>query len=89
MWGNIAIAFLIAFIVSFMATPYTIKIANKKGKAKKASRSHCQNTVRPLVTVPQKSKKDCSVYCVTINLSMMPLKVIAKRIMAIIGNSNK
>ena len=26
MWGNIAIAFLLAFIVSFMATPYTIKI---------------------------------------------------------------
>lgn len=31
MWGNIAIAFLIAFIVSFMATPYTIKIAEKIG----------------------------------------------------------
>ena len=31
MWGNIAIAFLIAFIVSFMATPYTIKIAKKIG----------------------------------------------------------
>ena len=28
MWGNIAIAFILAFIVSFMATPYTIKIAN-------------------------------------------------------------
>lgn len=31
MWGNIAIAFLIAFIVSFMATPYTIKLANRIG----------------------------------------------------------
>ena len=31
MWGNIAIAFILAFIVSFMATPYTIKIANKIG----------------------------------------------------------
>ena len=31
MWGNIAIAFLLAFIVSFMATPYTIKIAHKVG----------------------------------------------------------
>lgn len=31
MWGNIAIAFLIAFIVAFMATPYTIKIAEKVG----------------------------------------------------------
>ena len=31
MWGDIAIAFLLAFIVSFVATPYTIKIANKIG----------------------------------------------------------
>ena len=31
MWGNIAIAILLAFIVSFMATPYTIKIARKIG----------------------------------------------------------
>ena len=31
MWGNIAIAFLLAYIVSFVATPYTIKIAKKIG----------------------------------------------------------
>ena len=31
MWGNIAIGFFIAFIVSMMATPYTIKIAKKIG----------------------------------------------------------
>ena len=31
MWGNIAIAFLLAFIVAFMTTPYTIKIAKKIG----------------------------------------------------------
>lgn len=31
MWGDIAIAFLLAFIVTFMATPYTIKIAYKVG----------------------------------------------------------
>lgn len=31
MWGDIAIAFLLAFIVTFMATPYTIKIARKIG----------------------------------------------------------
>ena len=31
MWGDIAIAFLLAFIVTFMATPYTIKIAHKLG----------------------------------------------------------
>ena len=27
MWGDIAIAFLLAFITAFMATPYTIKFA--------------------------------------------------------------
>lgn len=31
MWGDIAIAFLIAFVTAFMATPYTIKIAKKIG----------------------------------------------------------
>lgn len=31
MWGNIATAFLLAFIVSFMTTPYSIKLANKIG----------------------------------------------------------
>ena len=31
MWGDVAIAFLLAFIVSFMATPYTIKLAHKIG----------------------------------------------------------
>ncbi len=31
MWGDVAIAFLLAFIVAFMATPYTIKIAHKIG----------------------------------------------------------
>lgn len=35
MWGNIAIAFLLAFIVAFMATPYTIKIAKKVGAVSK------------------------------------------------------
>ncbi len=31
MWGNIAIAFILAFIISFMIAPYTIKIAKKIG----------------------------------------------------------
>lgn len=31
MWGDVAIAFILAFIVSFMATPYTIKLAKKIG----------------------------------------------------------
>lgn len=31
MWGDIAIAFLLAFITSFVVTPYTIKFAEKIG----------------------------------------------------------
>ena len=31
MWGDIAIAFLLAFITSFVLTPYTIKVAKKIG----------------------------------------------------------
>ena len=31
MWGDIAIAFILAFVVTFVATPYTIKIAKKVG----------------------------------------------------------
>lgn len=31
MWGDIAIAFLIAFIAAFVVTPYTIKLARKVG----------------------------------------------------------
>ena len=31
MWGDIAIAFMLAFIVSFMTTPWTIKLAYKIG----------------------------------------------------------
>lgn len=31
MWGDIAIAFMIAFVTAFMATPYTIRLAKKIG----------------------------------------------------------
>ena len=31
MWGDIAIAFTIAFLTTFMATPYTIRLAKKVG----------------------------------------------------------
>lgn len=31
MWGDIAIAFLLAFITTFAVTPYTIKLAKKVG----------------------------------------------------------
>ena len=31
MWGDIAIAFLLSFITSFVMVPYTIKLAKKVG----------------------------------------------------------
>ena len=31
MWGDIAIAFVLAFITTFVVTPYTIKLAKKVG----------------------------------------------------------
>lgn len=31
MWGDIAIAFVLAFIIAFVVTPYTIRIAKKVG----------------------------------------------------------
>lgn len=31
MWGNIAIAFLLAFITAFILTPYSIRLAKKVG----------------------------------------------------------
>lgn len=31
MWGDIAIAFLLAFITAFVITPYSIRLAKKVG----------------------------------------------------------
>ena len=31
MWGDIAIAFMLAFITTFVVTPYTIRLAKKVG----------------------------------------------------------
>ena len=31
MWGDIAIAFLLAFITAYVITPYTIRLAKKIG----------------------------------------------------------
>ena len=31
MWGDIAIAFLLAFITAFVLTPYTMRLAKKVG----------------------------------------------------------
>ena len=59
MWGNIAIAFLLAFIVSFVATPYTIKIANKIGAVdvpKDKRRMHTKAVSYTHLTLPTTSR---------------------------------
>ena len=38
MWGDIAIAFLLAFITAFVITPYTIRIAKKSWCSRYAGR---------------------------------------------------
>ena len=50
MWGDIAIAFLLAFIVSFMTTPWSIKLAHKIGALDipKDDRRMHQNTMPKL-----------------------------------------
>ena len=65
MWGDIAIAFLLAFIVTFMATPYTIKIAHKVGAVdvpkdqrrmhKKSPRISC--SMIPVIRAPRQRTK--------------------------------
>jgi UDP-N-acetylmuramyl pentapeptide phosphotransferase/UDP-N-acetylglucosamine-1-phosphate transferase len=39
MWGDIAIAFTIALVTSFMATPFTIRLAKKLRSGRYAKRS--------------------------------------------------
>lgn len=49
MWGDIAIAFLLAFIAAFMMTPYSIKLAKKVGAVdvpKDARRMHHKSMPR-------------------------------------------
>ncbi len=45
MWGNILIAFSIAFMTAFMATPYTIKLAKKLGAVDSPKDERRINTV--------------------------------------------
>ena len=45
MWGDIAIAFVIAFLAAFMTTPYTIKLARKLGAVDTPKDERRLNTV--------------------------------------------
>lgn len=46
MWGDIAIAFLLAFITAFVLTPYTIRLAKKVGAVDKPD--HRKINVKPM-----------------------------------------
>ena len=45
MWGDIAIAFMLAFITTFVITPYTIKLAQKLGAVDTPKDERRVNTV--------------------------------------------
>ena len=45
MWGDIAIAFMLAFLTTFVITPYTIKLAKKLGAVDTPKDERRVNTV--------------------------------------------
>ena len=47
MWGDIAIAFLLAFIIAFMTTPYMIKIAKKVRSEERRVGKECRSRWSP------------------------------------------
>ena len=61
MWGDIAIAFLLAFITTFMTTPHTIKLAKKLG-AIDLPKDERRINVRPM---PRLRRNSCNnrIYC--------------------------
>jgi len=47
MWGDISIAFLLAFITAFVITPYTIRLANKVGAVDKPEKRRINQKTTP------------------------------------------
>ena len=56
MWGDIAIAFTIAFLTAFMITPYTIRFAKKIGAVDTPKDSRRINKV----TMPRLRRTCCN-----------------------------
>ena len=68
MWGDIAIAFVLAFITTFVITPYTIKLATKLGAVDTPKDSRRINKI----TMPRLGRtcyysRFCSIYYLFIN----------------------
>ena len=61
MWGDIAIAFVLAFIIAFVVTPYTIRIAKKVGAIDYPKDERRVNT-KPMPRLRWISG-NCRIYC--------------------------
>ena len=47
MWGDISIAFLLAFVTAFVITPYTIRLAKKVGAIDKPEKRRINKEPMP------------------------------------------
>ena len=63
MWGDIAIAFTIAFLTTFMATPYSIKLAKKVGAVDTPKDDRRIN----IVTMPRLRRSCCYIRICSFN----------------------
>lgn len=64
MWGDIAIAFLLAFITTFVITPYTIRLAKKVGAIDMPERRRINSKPMPRL---RRFSSDCwisSFFCI-------------------------
>lgn len=68
MWGDIAIAFVLAFIISFVVTPYSIKLAKKVGAIDNPKEKRKVNT-KPMPRLRRDSSNCwlCNFTCIFIN----------------------
>ena len=62
MWGDIVIAFLLAFITAFVITPYTIRLAKKLGaEDDPKDERRINKTVMPRL---RRNSRNIRLYCV-------------------------
>lgn len=68
MWGDIAIAFVLAFIIAFVVTPYSIKLAEKVGAIDNPKEKRKVNT-KPMPRL-RRNSSNCwirNLACILIN----------------------
>ena len=61
MWGDIAIAFLLAFITAFVITPHTMRLAKKVGAIDIPNDRRVNKKPMPRL---RRSSSDCWIFCV-------------------------